>query len=293
MRKNKVWFFISIISFIAIGISMVSCLQNENGIKKPVISVSILPQKYFVEKISGENFIVNVLIPSGASPASYEPSPLQIKQLEGSAMYLKNGELGFEKTWISNLEKKLTNIGFYNTSEGIDLLEGGSHSHGSHQHAVDPHVWISPKNVKVIAKNIYLAITSFDPENAEFYKSNLKTFENELDSLDNIIKEKLKSCTHRHFIIYHPALSYFARDYGLVQVPLEMEGKEPGFQHMQQIVDMAKEDNIRLILIQREFNMDEAKTLESEINGKIVVINPLDYEWSQQLLYITDQFVHL
>lgn len=237
--------------------------------------------------------MINVLIPSGASPASYEPSPLQIKQLEESALYLKTGELGFEKTWIRDLEKKLPNIKFYNTSLGIDLLEGGSHSHDSHDHAMDPHVWVSPRNVKIIAKNIQQAISSFDPTNAEFYQANLMAFENELDSLDNVLKDKLESCNHRHFIIYHPALSYFARDYGLVQIPLEMEGKEPGFQHMQNIVDVAKENNIRLIFVQKEFNLDEAKTLEGEISGKIVVINPLDYNWSQQLLFITEQFVNL
>ena len=275
------------------GGTFVSCHQVEKNSQKPIISVSILPQKYFVEKISGDNFLINVLIPSGASPASYEPSPLQIKQLEESALYLKTGELGFEKTWIRDLEKKLPNIKFYNTSLGIDLLEGGSHSHDSHDHAMDPHVWVSPRNVKIIAKNIQQAISSFDPTNAEFYQANLMAFENELDSLDNVLKDKLESCNHRHFIIYHPALSYFARDYGLVQIPLEMEGKEPGFQHMQNIVDVAKENNIRLIFVQKEFNLDEAKTLEGEISGKIVVINPLDYNWSQQLLFITEQFVNL
>lgn len=293
MKKNKVRIFIVIFSLLVFCGTFVSCHQAEIISQKPVISVSILPQKYFVEKISGDHFLINVLIPSGASPASYEPSPQQIKQLEESALYLKTGDLGFEKSWIFSLEKKLKNTKFYNTSEGINLLEGGSHSHGEHEHATDPHVWVSPRNVKIIVKNICQAISSFDPENAEFYQANLTSFENEIDSLDNIINDKLTSCEHRHFIIYHPALSYFARDYNLVQIPLEMEGKEPGFQHMQHIINVASENNIRLILVQKEFNIDEAKTLEGEINGKIVVINPLDYNWSEQLLFITEQFVNL
>ncbi|MCD4698550.1 MAG: zinc ABC transporter substrate-binding protein [Bacteroidales bacterium] len=263
------------------------CSSSTGHLNKPVISVSILPQKYFVEKIAGDNFNINVLIPPGASPAIYEPSPKQVRDLANSKIYFKIGYIGFEKVWINKLEKNFNNVLFSDVSKGVNILEPGHVHHGSHNHPVEPHIWMSPLNVKIIANNIYSTLVEADPENKQEYNNRLIIFEKEIDSLHHFITNSFRNKSNRHFIIYHPALTYFANDYNLVQVPMEIEGKEPGVKHMYNIAKLAGEKNIKAILIQKEFNIDEANSLNEQINGEIIIIDPLDFNWNDQLLSIT------
>lgn len=255
--------------------------------ERPVLTVSILPQKYFAEKISGNQFTIQVMIPPGQSPATYDPTPEQMINLSRSTIYFMIGHIEFEKTWIRDLTGDYPETRFIDTSEGIEFEhfehEGRDHSH----HGVEPHVWMSPLNVKLIARNMAASLSLIYPGNKDMYSENLAKFEEELDSLHQFISRELKDLDQREFIIYHPALSYYARDYGLVQIPIEDEGKEPSARYMKTLVDRAKSMNIRAVLVQQQFNQEEAKTLVREINGNLILIDPLDPGWSEQMKKIT------
>ena len=280
--KLRTYSFIFLILFIA------SCSQKKQTNERPVITVSILPQKFFTEKIVGDRFDINVMVPPGASPASYEPTPKQMIDLANSFIYFKIGYIGFELNWINSMEADFPKVKFINTAEGIEFAES-EESHGDHNHhRIEPHIWMSPKNGKVIASNILKTILQIDPDHADLYKRNYAIFMREIDSLDTIISNKLRNIKSRDFIIYHPALTYYAKDYSLNQYALEIDGKEPSAKQMKELINLARERNIKIIFVQKQFNQAEAKTLEKEINGKVFPIDPLDYNWSKQIIEITD-----
>ncbi len=182
MKLRTYSFIFIIILFIA------GCSQKKQTNERPVITVSILPQKYFTEKIVGDRFDINVMVPPGASPASYEPTPKQMIDLANSIIYFKIGYIGFELNWINSMEADFPKVKFINTSEGIEFAES-EESHGDHNHhRIEPHIWMSPKNGKIITSNILKTILQIDPDHADLYKRNYTIFMREIDSLDTIIK---------------------------------------------------------------------------------------------------------
>jgi zinc transport system substrate-binding protein len=261
---------------------------GENDLNQ-VVTVTIMPQKFVVEKIAGDLFTIHVMIPPDANPHHFDPSPRQIMNLANSKIYFKIGYIDFELTWINKLEREYPSIHFIDTSEGVELMDDENSECGHLHGNIDPHIWSSPRNMKIIAANTAKAFIRLDPENQHIYLDNLKYFEQELDSIDQYITQKLAHLDSRSFLIYHPALTYFARDYGLEQIAIENEGKESSVRHFRSIVRLAGEKNISTIFVQLQFNRDEARTLEKEINGKIITIDPLAYDWKNQMLYITDQ----
>lgn len=274
-----------------LAIIMISCGSGEKSkSSSPTISVSILPQKYFVEKITGDLFDVNVMIPPGASPATYEPTPAQITSLTKTDVYMKIGYTIFELSWMDKLASANEDMNIVDLSEGVDLIMEDHHHHGSHDHgSVDPHIWMSPKNAKIIAANIFNALTKAYPEYKPVMSENYTVFSNELDSLDIIIKRSLEELESRSFMTYHPALSYFARDYDLSQHPMELEGKTPSSAYLKDLVDLGKKEDIKVIFLQMQFDQHNAEVLAKEIGAEIVQINPLDPEWYQQMLFITEK----
>jgi zinc transport system substrate-binding protein len=274
--------------FALLTVSLLSCNPKSKETEKPIIMVSILPQKYFVEEIAGDKFEVNLMIPPGASPATYDPTPRQMQDMANANLYFKIGYIGFELNWINRVANDYPDVSFINSSDGIDFKET-EEQHGDHSHyRLEPHVWMSPKNVKVISANILKAVTEADPENSDFYQSNYKIFLEKITMVDEKIKSKLTNIQSRDFIIYHPALTYYARDYDLNQYSLEIDGKEPSVKQMTELIKLAKEKNIKVIFVQSQFNQEEARTLEKEINGTVYPIDPLDYHWEKQILSITD-----
>lgn len=265
---------------------IVGCAEKKLPSEKPVITVSILPQKYFTEKIVGDRFDINVMIPPGASPANYDPTPKQMMNLANSSIYFKIGYIGFELNWINKTVTDFPKVKFIDTSKGVIFSET-EETHGDHSHyGIEPHIWMSPKNVKIIASNILETMVHTDPQNEAFYKNNYKNFIQEVDSVHSIIENKLINIDSREFIIYHPALTYFAEDYGLTQYALEIDGKEPSAKQMQELIKIARKRDIKIIFVQKQFNQGEARTLEKEINGIVVPIDPLDYNWSSQIVEI-------
>ena len=255
-----------------------------------MVTVSILPQKYFVEQIAGNLVQVNVLVPPGSSPHNYEVLPSQMKDLAKSKLWLQIGLLTFEDAWKVKLAEINRNLKIVNCSEGVTPLAGTeSHDADHHEEAFDPHIWLAPTEVKILAKNTLEALKTGFPEHAADFERNYSLFMSKVDSVSAQIEQKLSGLTKRNILIFHPALAYYARQFKLVQIPLELDGKEPSPKHMKEIVDLAHQESIHVVFIQKEFDPAFARQLAVEISGKVVIIDPLDYNWEKQMLDITEK----
>ncbi len=286
-----------IILILIVTAVLISCQSGKTKKGEPgkkVVTVSILPEKTFVEKIAGNDFEINVLIPSGASPAAYTLLPSQLREISRSVVWFRIGYIGFEYSWKEKIEQANTNMQVVDLSEGLDLIADKKEQHGDHVHmgGVDPHIWLSPVLVKQMAKRIAAVLCDLNPKKETVYKTNYIKFAKEIDQLDNQIKSALKEFEGKKIIVYHPSLSYFARDYGLAQYSLEPGGKETTPQHMAKIVDIANKDNIKVIYIQSEFDKEYARVFANEIKGEIVQVSPLNPDWENNLLEITNALIN-
>lgn len=248
------------------------------------VTVSILPQKYFVDKVSGKRFDVNVMVPPGANPVTYEPSPRQMSNLGNSLAYLKIGHVVFEQVWMDRIRSANPRLKIFDQSENVDLIDhGGNGSTHSHGKGVDPHIWLSPESVQVQLRNIRDMLIKLDSVNRKDYRENCKALMKDIDSLDAEIQHSLEGIDNREFLIIHPALAYFARDYGLEQIAVQKEGKKPSPARIRNLVDKARERNIQAVIIQKQFSTDEAKTLARELDGEVIQIDPLAYNWMENM----------
>jgi zinc transport system substrate-binding protein len=265
---------------------------NQQADGKPVVTVSILPQKFFIEKIAGDYFNVNVLVPPGADPHDYEPTPRQMSQLARSEVYFYVGHMDFELSWLEKMASSAPKVSMVSNSNGIELLDGegrhdGEHQH--HQHAVDPHIWTSPWNVKIISRGIFEALSARHPEQKALFEPNLNRIISEIDSLDKYLRQKIDGAVRNTFMIYHPALAYFAADYHLEQYTVELEGKSPSPAQMKRIIDFARAENIRTIFIQSQFETARAEAIAREIEAKVEAIDPLAYNWLEEMYSLGDK----
>lgn len=278
--------------YLIIPIVFFAC-QPRSKEDSSLVTVSILPQKYIVEQIAGNLLQINVLVPPGSSPHNYEVLASQMKDLAKSKVWLQIGLLTFEDAWKEKMTSINKNLSIVNCSEGIDLIAGSDHhaEDQDHEHSggFDPHVWLAPAEVKILAQNTLKALSKSFPEHATEFEKNFNPFIQKINTLSAQTEQKLSSLTNRNILIFHPALAYFAREFNLQQIPLELDGKEPSPKHMKDIVDLAHEQNIRVIFIQKEFDPAFAEQMAKEISGEVLVIDPLDYNWEKQMLDISEK----
>ena len=271
--------------------TLLSCTGKAKDESK-TITVTIAPLAYLTEKIAGNNYRIETLVPNGSSPETYEPSPQQLVRLSNSKIYFYVGHLGFEQTWLQKMEQNAPNTTFSKTSEGIKNLTA-SHHHGDHVHeGIDPHVWTTPTNLKIMARNIAAGLSDTYPEDREVFTKNLKALEDSLDQTDHEIRHLLSGKEKRSFLIYHPTLSYFAHEYGLEQLVIEEDGKSPSPAHLQQLVRTSREKNVHTVFLQKEFDRRNAEVIARETQTQIVEINPLDYECTRELVQIANTLSH-
>ena len=265
------------------------------------VTVSIVPQKYFVEKIAKDKVDVNLMVKPGFSPATYEPKVSQMKKLTKSDIYFSIG-VPFEKVWLKKFENANENMEIIDTTKGIKKLAMAKHTHGEEEHGheehghddnkkdkhehtgLDPHVWLDPVLVKTQAKNILDALIKHDSKNSEFYTNNYNTFVKELDELNHEIHEILEPYEHKEFMVFHPSWGYFAKRYHLEQLSIEVEGKEPKPNELVEIINDAKKHNIKIVFVAPQFSQNSAKTISKSLNGTVAVINPLSENWDKELL---------
>jgi len=270
-----------------IGIILSGCFSGAPKPKEKILFVSILPLKYFADKIVGDAYKVEVTVPPGAGPETYSPTPKQMMMLGEASAYFSIGYLGFEQSLLENFKSTNPDLQFFATSKRVDLIKEET-QHGDHEHmeGVDPHIWSSPKAARLIALNIYEGIIKIDPANIETYHKNLDTLLAEISKVDSTVASLLAKATSKKFIIFHPALGYFARDYGFEQLSIEFEGKVPSPKHLQTVIETAKSENIKFVLIQKEFDQENAEIIAKETGSKIIQIDPLDYNWPEQMISI-------
>ena len=254
----------------------VGCGEREIKVENRVV-VSIAPLKPLVENILGDDFEVSVLVPLGASPETFEPTPKQLSELESARFVFGTGLLEFEQELLHRIAR---NEQIINLSQGIELIAGScSHAHHnhthSHAHGIDPHIWCSPKSIGKMAENIYDAIAREMPDSTK-YSDNYTSLYIKLLALDSEVSALFSQSPQSTFVIYHPALTYLARDYGLTQISVEHEGKEPSAKHLAKIIEQARAEGVKHIFYQSEFPASSVEVICKDINATAVEINPLE-----------------
>lgn len=288
-RKNIIilLLIIAVVSFVLFKFAVLPATKlappkNE----KLQVFVSILPQKFFVEKIGGDLVEVSVLVGPGQSPATYEPLPKQMSSLAEAVLYFRIG-VPFEIVWHERIRSLNPNLEIIDTREGIPLRKiEGSVSKNSDEGVKDPHIWLDPILVKIQAETICTQLVSKDPENKTFYRANLAQFQNELDELYVDLKTSFDSLPVNKLMVFHPAWGYLFDRYGLVQIPIEVEGKEPTPRELTRLVELAKRENIKVIFIEEQFHTSSAVSIADSIGGKVVKLDPLAENYYENLRQI-------
>jgi zinc transport system substrate-binding protein len=246
------------------------------------VFVSVSPQKYFVERIGGNRVKVSVLVPAGADPHTFEPKPAAMVELAGAGAWFTIG-IPFEE----NLEPRLSSVNdelpVIRTEEGIRRTD---HGHDG----VDPHIWLSPRLVKVQAENIMQGLIRIDPAGEKVYRANARRFKAELDALDRELRTLFAGVRDRSFLVFHPSWGYLAADYGLVQVAIEVEGKEPKGADLARITRLAREKRIRVVFVEPQFSSRSARTIAESIGAKLVTADPLAANWADNLRHAARAF---
>jgi len=280
---------------------LVGCTVKEKS-TKPTMFVSILPQKYFVERIVGDEFEVEVMVPPGQSPATYEPTPQQMVALSNAVIYFKIG-VQFEQSWLGKIAELNPELKFVDTASGIELREMATleeileteidvhaevHEH-DHAGALDPHIWLSPELVKIQAENMLNALIDYIPDRKEVYELRSQGFKVDLEELQLEMKQNLAELKNRKLLVFHPSWGYFAEEFNLQQIPIEISGKAPTSRELAIIMKLAKEQNIKVIFVQKQFSKHEAEMIAENISGTVVQIDPLAENYLENMRSIAQQ----
>jgi len=260
-------------------IGIVSCRHDPSGSDKEIITVSIAPFKYFVSEIAGDDFAVNIMVQPGSNPHIYEPYPDQISRLQRSKAYISNGYLGFEKAWLGRFYEINPSMLRLSLGDIIEPIASEDHHDGDHTEGADPHYWVSPRCAAVIASSVKELLCTLNPGESEKYETNLTLLLEKISEADSLAASFFSAVEGRPFMIYHPNLAYLARDYNLTEVAVEFEGKEPPPSRMKELIDLAREKNIRTIFVQKEYDIRNARAIAGEIGASVTVIDPLSEEW--------------
>lgn len=288
------------ISFLtATGASLLASCGGSEPSGRPVIAVSIPPQESLLREIVGDSIDVVTLLRPDSNPETFEISVNDLKEIYGSDAYFRIGNLPFEASLTDKIAQSKPELNFYDNSEGITLLYGthGSCGHHHHEHdnghghdheAVDPHTWTSLPNLKIIASNMLEGVVEVDPANEDFYRNNYRRLVARLDSLDNAIAGRLEPMRGQSFLVWHPSLSYFARDYGLNQLTLGQENKEMSVRGLRDNMNRASESGVVAVFVQSNFDPSQAENIARELNLKPIEINPLSADWEGEFNIIAD-----
>ena len=281
--------------------------------------VSILPQETFLKKIGGDKVNISLMVKPGHSPHTYEPKPSQMKDISKADVYFSIG-VEFEHTWLSKFSNQNSNMLISDMNKNIHKIAIAEHSHHDHEeehghdeHAdehekhddhdkhdehghnehedehhedsQDPHTWLSPSNVKIMAQNIFDTLVKIDSKNTEYYKHNLENFLKEINTTDKTIKKLLQNTPkHSKFMVFHPSWGYFAKNYDLEQFAIESGGKNPKPKQIAFLIEEAKEENIKAVFTAPEFSTKAADQIAKEVGIPVVKVSPLSANWSENLI---------
>jgi zinc transport system substrate-binding protein len=310
MKKINIMYFFSILLLILFSSI---CTAGE----KPTVFVSIVPQKYFVQQISNNLINVEVMVQPGASPATYEPKPSQMARLSSCAAYFAVG-VPFESAWLGKISAVNPSMNVVHTDKDIEKIAMARHHHeeeangehheeghqeGHHEnepsghdtnpdgHAIlDPHIWLSPTLVKKQAEIMLETLTAILPDHAEVFAANYREFVEEIDDLDGFLKATFQGREGKRFMVFHPSWGYFAKEYGLEQIPIEIEGKSPKPSQLGKLIQHARENDIQVIFVQPQFSQKSAEVVAREIRGEVVFADPLAEDWLNNLKEVGEKF---
>jgi len=279
-----------ILSLILIAAFLMGCsVVTPAPVKdKLQITVSIAPQAWLVKALTGELAVVQSMVNVGDDPHTYEPKPSQMKTLAQTDIYFTIG-VEYERAWMPRLSNSNSMMRVVDTTLGVDLLTSGIGLNGSNAQAgeSDPHIWFSPQRMKVVAKNMAEALVSYNPVNKSTYDKNLAILLEKIDAVDAGVKEALKNVKHKEFLIMHPMLAYFAMDYGLVQLPVEIGGQEPTPGELAQLLELAHKYQIKTLYVQRNTSVKMAETVTKALGiSQIFEVEPLVEDWPANMLKI-------
>lgn len=298
-------------------------LANGFAADRLSVFVSVVPQKYFVEQIGKDLVDVQVMVQPGASPATYEPKPRQMADLAQTDLYFAIG-VPFENAWLNKIAAANPDMKVIHTDDGIKKRAMAAHEHeneheneahadeqheSDHDHeegehygeadhdsghhggaGLDPHIWLSPPLVKVQARAILTALSEADPANRDTYETNFSVFTAQIDRLDAELKKIFSGKEGMQFMVFHPSWGYFAHAYGLEQVPIEIEGKNPKPAQLQKLIQHARENGIQVVFVQPQFSAKSAELVAREIDGEVVFVNPLAESWVDNLRQVAEKF---
>ena len=262
--------------FLPLAAMLLSCgTAGESG--KPMLAVTMEPYRFIVEAVAGDKWQVVSMVPKGSSPETFDPSPGRMTTLGRCRAYFMTGGIGFEQSWGAKIAEMFPSLPMIDTSEGIERIHD------------DPHLWTSPDNMSLIARNVCNALCRLDSTDIDGYVSRLSDAEAMLCAVDSTIRARLATGADSCFVVFHPSLTYFARLYGLRQMVLEEHGKEPSASHIKHTIDEARRLGVGKIFIQAEFDKKHAESIARELNAAIITIDPLSYNWCGEMLNIVDQ----
>ena len=270
-----------IVYFILIA-TLAGCSSNNHTDCENTIYVSIEPLRFFTEQIADGKFNVKTLVRQGASPENYEPTAEQLTELARSCMYIKVGNLGFEHTWLKRIMANAPHTIIKRADSGVEYI---ADSNG----VPDQHIWMSTENANIIADNICRYMIEIDKADSLLFKANTEKLKQKIAQADSCIRKHLADNGNRVFIIYHPALTYYARDFMLRQIPIEEEGREPSAAQLQDIVKAGRLQNVKTIFVQSEFPEANASAIAKGTGATLKSINPLKYNWLEEMVNIAKQ----
>jgi zinc transport system substrate-binding protein len=271
-------------------------VPNVFAAEKIPIFVSIVPQMYFAEKIGGDYVSVMSMTAQGADVHTFEPKPKQMTDLAKAKVYFAIG-VEFEDALLGKIASVNHSLMIVHTEQGIAKIPMKAHHHEgkeTHHHGDergDPHVWLSPTLVKVQADAIFKALVSADPNHKAAYEANYAGFVKEIDALDTELKAIFsKAGKNNKFMVFHPSWGYFAKNYGLEQIPVEIEGKEPKPAELQELITHAKADDIRVVFAQPQYSSKNAEVIAKAINGQVIMVDSLSKDWADNLRQVAQKF---
>jgi zinc transport system substrate-binding protein len=271
---------------------VVSCTQHTPSTEKIGVAVTILPQAEFVERIGGDKVDVTVMIPPGASPHTYEPTPSQMVSLSNAKLYAKVGTaIDFEIAWMDELIATNPAMLVVDCSQGVTLQEMTVPDEDEPAGGMDPHIWTSPRNAAIMVQNIANGLIQIDPVNQDYYQQNRDAYLQEINKLDTDIRDGLVGVQNRVFMVYHPAFGYFAAEYGLTQLPVETEGKEPTAAGIQHLIEQARKYDIKVVFAEPQFNPQSAEVIANEIGGQVILIDPLAEDYLANMRTVAEKMI--
>ena len=260
-----------IATFIICALLIVGCTTKSDSDKKTIF-VTITPMQSIIEEITAGDFDIEVIVPKGASPETFEPTPKQVTSFSDAELIFSTGLIDFEQSLVERISGDAEVV---NLSNGIELI-AGSCSHGNHQHkhGVDPHIWTSPRALRTMVTNAHKAIMAHYPDSVKYTEATGRLLER-INRLDNYCATRIKAEGVEAMMIYHPAYTYYARDYGIEQIAIEHDGKEPSLRQTTALIEKAKEHGVKAILRQPQYSEDKVRAIANDAGAEIITTDPL------------------